>query len=234
MGKTDPTNPNVHKQQSIILVPASAPGIKIIRPMFVFGYDDAPHGHMEMLFDKVCVPKQNIVLGPGRGFEVMQGRLGPGRIHHCMRAIGMAERALEIHILRLTNPAKQAFGKLLGQHQTQTDLVCQSRLEIDQARLLVLSAADAIDRVGAKKALTQIAKAKIVVPSMCLRVLDRAIQVHGGAGVSQDFPLAKFYAFMRTLRIADGPDEVHRQQIAKIEMRRKTLLRAEFHSRGKL
>jgi acyl-CoA dehydrogenase len=232
MGKTDPQNKSIHKQQSIVLVPANTPGITIVRPMMVFGYDDAPHGHMEIEFQNVRVPVSNIILGEGRGFEVMQGRLGPGRIHHCMRAIGMAERALEYHILRLTDPSRKAFGKLLAQHGTAQDAVCQSRLEIDQARLLVLTAAAQIDRLGPKAAMNQIAMAKIVVPQVTLNVLDRAIQAHGGAGVSQDFPLANMYAFMRTLRIADGPDEVHRRQVARNEFKRVPALRQLYTTRG--
>ncbi|KAJ3254354.1 hypothetical protein HK103_007236 [Boothiomyces macroporosus] len=234
MGKTDPKNKLIHKQQSIILVPANTKGITIVRPMMVFGYDDAPHGHMEIDFDNVRVPAKNIVLGEGRGFEIMQGRLGPGRIHHCMRSIGMAERALEYHILRLTDPKKRAFGKLLGEHGTAMDTVCQSRLEIDQARLLVLTAAARMDKEGPKKAMKEIAMAKVIVPQMTLNVLDRAIQVHGGAGVSQVFPLANMYAMMRTLRIADGPDEVHRRQIARDEMKRANTLRSHYERRAKL
>jgi acyl-CoA dehydrogenase len=226
LGRTDPSNVDRYKQQSVIIVPADTPGISIIRPMLVFGYDDAPHGHMEIDFKNVRVPVDNIILGEGRGFEVMQGRLGPGRIHHCMRSIGVAERALEYHILRLHDPKKRAFGKLLGEHGTAKDTICQSRIEIDQARYLVLAAAAEIDTLGAKKAMNKIAMAKIVVPQMVLNVIDRAIQIHGGAGVSQDFPLAKLYSFMRTLRIADGPDEVHRMQISKAEMKRYSQLKA--------
>jgi acyl-CoA dehydrogenase len=231
MGKTDPNNSNIHKQQSVILVPADTPGITIIRAMKVYGFDDAPHGHMEIEFKNVLVPLSSIILGEGRGFEVMQGRLGPGRIHHCMRAIGMAERALEYHLLRLTDPSRKTFGKLLAQHGINQDLVCQSRLEIDQARLLVLNAAAQIDKVGAKGAMNQIAMAKIIVPNMALQVIDRSIQAHGGAGVSQDFPLANMYAFMRTLRIADGPDEVHRRQVARAEFRRVKDIKALYESR---
>ncbi|KAI8912597.1 acyl-CoA dehydrogenase/oxidase [Gorgonomyces haynaldii] len=219
MGKSDPGNKQVHKQQSVVIVPADTPGVKIIRPMLVFGYDDAPHGHMEMVFENVRVPKENVVLGLGRGFEIVQGRLGPGRIHHCMRAIGMAERALECHLHRITDPSRRTFGKLLAQHGTAADAVAQSRLEIDQARMLVLKAADEIDRVGAKKAMKYIAMAKAMMPTVTQNVIDRAIQAHGGAGVSQDFPLAYYFAMNRTLRIADGPDEVHRMQIAKMELK---------------
>jgi acyl-CoA dehydrogenase len=182
-GKTDPTHKEAYRQQSVVLVPANTRGITVVRPMMVYGYDDAPHGHMELLFENVRIPVSNIVLGEGRGFEIMQGRLGPGRIHHCMRSIGMAERALEYHILRLADPSRRAFGKLLGEHGTAPDIVCQSRLEIDQARLLVLTAAAAIDKHGAKKAMNQIAMAKVVIPTMALAVIDRAIQCHGGAGL---------------------------------------------------
>lgn len=233
MGKTNPTA-STYTQQSVILVPADTPGITIIRPMLVFGFDDAPHGHMEIEFKDVRVPISNIILGPGRGFEVMQGRLGPGRIHHCMRAIGMAERALELQILRLTDPNRRVFGKLIGEHGVATDTVCQSRLDIDQARLLVFNAAAAIDRYGAKRAMNQIAIAKVVVPTMACTVIDRAIQAHGAAGVSQDFVLAQMYAFMRTLRIADGPDEVHRRQISRNEMKRASSLRDLYSKRSKL
>ncbi|KAJ3110823.1 hypothetical protein HK100_002895 [Physocladia obscura] len=201
MGKSD-FSAKKHLQQSVILVPADTPGVQVVRPMHVFGYDDAPHGHCEIIFKDVRVPFENIILGEGRGFEVVQGRLGPGRIHHCMRSIGMAERALEYHIIRVTDPARKTFGKLIAEHNPNP--IVDSRLEIDQARLLVLKAADSIDKFGAKGALKEIGMAKIVVPRICCNVIDRAIQAHGAAGVSQDFPLAYFYAAMRTLRIADG------------------------------
>ncbi|KAI8912994.1 acyl-CoA dehydrogenase/oxidase [Powellomyces hirtus] len=226
MGKTDPSNPNKHKQQSVVIVPADTPGITVVRPMTVFGYDDAPHGHMELAFDNVRIPASNMVLGEGRGFEIIQGRLGPGRIHHCMRAIGLAERALEIHLLRITDPSRTAFGKTLSQHGKQSFDIAASRMEIDQARLLVLRAAATMDAKGPKAAMNEIAMAKVVVPNMALAVIDRAIQAHGAAGVGQDFPLAYMYASVRTLRIADGPDEVHTIQIAKQELRRAPALRA--------
>ncbi|KAI9099315.1 acyl-CoA dehydrogenase/oxidase [Phlyctochytrium arcticum] len=230
MGKNDPKNPNKHAQQSVIIVPATARGITIVRPMQVFGYDDAPHGHMEMVFDNVRVPASNMILGEGRGFEIIQGRLGPGRIHHCMRAIGIAERALEYHLLRATNAARTTFGKTLAQHGKTAHDVAASRLEIDQARLLVLRAAATMDAFGPKKALREIAMAKIVVPNMTLSVIDRAIQAHGAAGVSQDLPLAYMYSSVRTLRIADGPDEVHTLQMARQEFKRADGLR-KHHER---
>ncbi|KAJ3023206.1 hypothetical protein HKX48_003984 [Thoreauomyces humboldtii] len=226
MGKNDPANPDKHRQQSVVIVPATAKGITIVRPMSVFGYDDAPHGHMEMVFDRVRVPLDHMVLGPGRGFEIIQGRLGPGRIHHCMRAIGIAERALECHLLRISDPARRSFGKpSLSHHAKQSFDVTASRMEIDQGRLLVLRAADTMDKGGPKVAMNEIAMAKVVVPQMCLRVIDRAIQAHGAGGVGQDFPLAYMYAGVRTLRIADGPDEVHSIQIAKVELRRAQALK---------
>ncbi|KAI9340652.1 acyl-CoA dehydrogenase/oxidase [Zopfochytrium polystomum] len=227
MGKTD-TSAAPHRQQSMIIVPAGLKGITVVRPLTVFGYDDAPHGHCEIIFKDVRVPFANVLLGEGRGFEIAQGRLGPGRIHHCMRSIGMAERALAIHVLRATDPARRTFGKVLAQHGSMGEAIAISRAEIDQARLLVLAAADRIDRggkAGAKMALKEIALAKVVVPSMTLRVIDRAIQAHGAAGVCQDTPLAYMYAGMRTLRIADGPDEVHLASIAKAELRRAANLR---------
>ncbi|KAJ3040547.1 Acyl-CoA dehydrogenase member 10 [Rhizophlyctis rosea] len=232
MGKSDPNNKEKHKQQSVVIVPADTPGIKIVRPMTVFGYDDAPHGHCEMVFENVRVPVENMVLLEGRGFEVVQGRLGPGRIHHCMRSIGMAERALQYHILRATDPTRKTFNKLLAQHGTVAASIAESRIEIDQARLLVLRAAASIDRVGAKKAMNEIAMAKVVVPNVVCQVIDRAIQVYGAGGVGQDFPLAYMYAGMRTLRIADGPDEVHMMQIARRELGRAGSLREEENKRG--
>ncbi|TPX69034.1 hypothetical protein SpCBS45565_g02684 [Spizellomyces sp. 'palustris'] len=226
LGKNDPKNPNKHKQQSVIIVPADAKGVKIVRPMTIYGYDDAPHGHMEMVFDNVRVPAENMILGEGRGFEVIQGRLGPGRIHHCMRAIGVAERALEYHLLRATDQTRTTFGKVLAQHGKTSFDVAQSRMEIDQARLLVLRAAATIDAKGPKAAMNEIAMAKVIVPNITLAVIDRAIQAWGAAGVCQDLPLAYMYGMMRTLRIADGPDEVHTIQIAKVEFRRADALRA--------
>ncbi|RKP04971.1 acyl-CoA dehydrogenase/oxidase [Thamnocephalis sphaerospora] len=224
MGMSAPKHNNIHKRQSIVIVPRNAPGVKVVRPLMVFGYDDAPIGHCELVFDNVVVPKENLILGEGRGFEVIQGRLGPGRIHHCMRAIGMAERALDTMLLRVTE--RRAFGKLLSEQGTILADIAKSRMELDQARQLVLKAADMIDRVGAKHALKEIAMVKVVVPSMALRVVDRAIQAHGGAGVHEDLPLARMWAGLRTLRLADGPDEVHTMQIGKLELRRVKELRA--------
>ncbi len=217
MGKTDP-QADRHSQQSMILVPMDTAGVTVVRPLTVYGYDSAPHGHAEMLFEDVRVPAANLLLGEGRGFEIAQGRLGPGRIHHCMRLIGLAERALEKLCKRASE--RVAFGKPLAAQGVVRESIANSRLEIDQARLLTLKAADMMDKVGNKAARAEIAMIKVVAPSMALRVIDRAVQVHGGAGVSDDFGLAAAWAGARTLRLADGPDEVHRAAIAKLELAR--------------
>ncbi|KAG0167140.1 hypothetical protein DFQ28_007267 [Apophysomyces sp. BC1034] len=220
MGKTDAQNKNKHRQQSILIVPADTPGVTVVRPMTVFGFDDAPEGHCEIVFKNVRVPAENLVLGEGRGFEVIQGRLGPGRIHHCMRCIGSAERALDLMLARVTDPSRRTFGKTLAEHGTIVVDIATSRVEIDQARFLVLNAAKKIDQAMAKGAMKEISMAKIVAPNMLLRVVDRAMQAYGAGGLSQDTPLAHLYAGARTLRFADGPDEVHLNQLGKIELRR--------------
>ncbi len=215
MGKTDPEAPR-HSQQSMIVVPSNAKGIQVIRPLSVFGYDDAPHGHMEVVLKDVRVPVGNILLGEGRGFEIAQGRLGPGRIHHCMRSIGVAERALELMCKRLNS--RVAFGKALSAQGVWHERIAESRIMIEQARLLTLKAAYMMDTVGNKVAKSEISMIKVIAPVMATKIIDWAIQAHGAAGVSGDFPLAYAYAHQRTLRFADGPDEVHRNAIAKLEL----------------
>ncbi|KAI0217485.1 hypothetical protein L0F63_001055 [Massospora cicadina] len=224
LGKSN-AHASKHKQHSILLVPMDTPGVKLVRPLCIFGYDDAPVGHFEVVFDNVRVPAANLILGEGRGFEVIQGRLGPGRIHHCMRSVGAAERALELMLVRVAE--RQAFGRAIIEHgATQTE-VAECRIELEQARLLVLNAAHRIDQVGAKAAWREIAIAKIAAPDLCLKVMDKAIQAFGAAGVSQDFPLAELYAGLRTLRIVDGPDAVHKMQISRHEAKRVPQLKAQ-------
>ena len=218
MGKTDPDGDDVYRQQSMILVPSDTAGIDIKRTLPVFGYDDAPHGHGEIHFDNVRVPASNMLLGEGRGFEIAQGRLGPGRIHHCMRLIGLAEVALEKMCLRAQS--RQSFGKKLSDQGVTRERIAESRIMIDQARLLVLAAADKMDRVGNREARKEIGMIKVAAPIMACQVIDWAIQMHGGGGVSNDFGLAYAYAHARTMRLADGPDEVHRDQIARLELKR--------------
>ena len=217
MGKTDPQAPK-HAQQSMILVPMDTPGVRVVRSLNVFGYDDAPHGHCEVVFENVRVPAANLLLGEGRGFEIAQGRLGPGRIHHCMRSIGLAERALELMCRRLSD--RVAFGGPLSKQGVWRERIAEARCRIDQARLLTLNAAYMMDTVGNKVAKAQIAMIKVVAPNVACEVLDWAIQAHGGAGICDDFPVAYAYALARTLRLADGPDEVHRNAIAKLELAR--------------
>ena len=216
MGKTDPDSPDRHRQQSMVLVPRDAPGVQVLRHLPVFGYDDAPHGHAEILFEDVRVPVENVLLGEGRGFEIAQGRLGPGRIHHCMRAIGMAERALEMTCKRALS--RRPFGKPLADQGVMIERIAESRIKIDQARLLVLHAAWRMDEVGNKEARREIAAIKVAVPAMACAVIDWAIQAHGAGGVSDDFALASMYKIARTLRIVDGPDEVHRHQLGRLEL----------------
>ncbi len=218
MGKTDPTNPNRHLQQSMILVPRDTPGVTVLRHLPVFGYDDAPHGHAEIVFENVRVPVSNMLLGEGRGFEIAQGRLGPGRIHHCMRLIGLAERALERMCKRTLN--RVAFGKPVAAQTVTLERIAHARILIDQARLLTLKAADMMDKVGNKIAARDIAMIKVAAPQMACQVIDWAIQAHGGGGVSDDFGLGHAYAQARSLRLADGPDEVHCNQIGRMELAR--------------
>ncbi|MDB6001332.1 MAG: acyl-CoA dehydrogenase [Rhizobacter sp.] len=218
MGKTDPDNADRHKQQSMILVPRDTPGVTIVRDMTSFGYDDAPVGHPEIIYDNVRVPASNLLLGEGRGFEIAQGRLGPGRIHHCMRLVGLAQRALELMCQRATS--RIAFGKPLGEQGSVREDIAHSHCDVEQARLLTLLAADKMDREGNKAARDLIAAAKIVVPSMACKVIDRAIQIHGGAGVSQDTFLAEAYSYARFMRIGDGPDQVHLAALGKQLLKR--------------
>lgn len=224
MGKTNP-EAGRHQQQSMVLVPSNAPGVTVVRPLSVFGYDDAPHGHMEVALNNVCIPASNLLLGEGRGFEIAQGRLGPGRIHHCMRSIGAAERALELMCKRLNS--RIAFGKPISTQSVWHERIAEARCLIDQARLLTLKAAYMMDTVGNKVARTEIAMIKVVAPNVAAKVIDWSIQAHGAAGVSDDFSLAYSYANQRTLRLADGPDEVHRNAIAKLELAKHMLLTKE-------
>ena len=217
MGKTDPDNPNRHSQQSMILVPMDAPGVTVLRHLPVLGFDDAPHGHAEVDFMNVRVPVENMLLGPGQGFEIAQGRLGPGRIHHCMRLIGLTERALENMCRRASS--RIAFGKAIAEQTVTQERIAESRIMIDQSRLLTLYAASKMDSLGNKAARKEIAMIKVSAPNMACQVIDWAIQAHGGGGLSDDFGLAHAYATARLLRLADGPDEVHRNQIARLELR---------------
>lgn len=232
MAKSNPEQSSVYKQQSVVLVPAETPGVTIHRMLSVYGFDDAPHGHGHITFNNVRVPASNLVLGEGRGFEVIQGRLGPGRIHHAMRSIGAAEKALEYFLARINDPRKKPFGKQLHEHGIMLERVARSRIEIDTARLTVLNAALMIDSKDAKHALKEIAEAKVQIPSMALEVIDRAVQAFGGAGVSQDSPLAYMWAHGRTMRIVDGPDEVHLLQLGRNENKRGQFLLGKHKWQG--
>ncbi|GAA5893855.1 uncharacterized protein JCM6883_003656 [Sporobolomyces salmoneus] len=227
LGKSD-TSAGKYNQQSIVIVPSNAPGVKLVRPMQVFGYDDAPEGHYEVIYDNVRVPKENLVLGWGKGFEIIQGRLGPGRIHHCMRSLGLASRALDLALIRATDPNKTTFGKVLYQHGTVVKDLSDSRIELDQARLLVLGAAMMIDLhpQRAKGAMKEIGMSKIIVPTVVGKIIDRAMQLHGAEGICQDTPLAAMWAGVRTLRYADGPDETHIANLGKMELKRVDEVRA--------
>ncbi|EPQ59538.1 acyl-CoA dehydrogenase NM domain-like protein [Gloeophyllum trabeum ATCC 11539] len=220
LGKSDPNNANTYSQQSMVIVPADTPGVTVVRPMQVFGYDDAPEGHCEIIYDNVRVPLSNLILDWGKGFEIIQGRLGPGRIHHCMRSIGAAQAALDLMIQRVTDPSRKTFGKYLYEHGSVIADIAKCRAEIESSRLLVLSAANQIDKFRAKGALKEIGIAKFVVPSMACRVVDTAMQAFGAEGLSQDQPLAQVFAGLRTLRLADGPDAVHIHQIGRRELKR--------------
>ena len=233
MGKTSPTHPDPYRQQSVLLVQSDTPGIKVERMLSVYGYDDAPHGHGHITFTNARVPTTALVLGEGRGFEIIQGRLGPGRVHHAMRTIGAAEKALEHLLARIHDPAKAPFGKQLHEHGVIVEWVARSRMEIDAARLVVLEAALKIDRAGAKGALREIAEAKVLVPKVALEVIDRAVQAFGAMGVCQDTPLANMWAQIRTLRIADGPDEVHLQQMGRNENKRAKEVQARLDAQKK-
>ncbi|KAK2466520.1 hypothetical protein APHAL10511_002162 [Amanita phalloides] len=228
LGKSDPNNKNAYHQQSMVIVPSDTQGVKVIRPMTVFGYDDAPEGHCEVIYDNVRVPLSNLILGWGRGFEIIQGRLGPGRIHHCMRSVGAASAALDLLIQRATDPNRKTFGKYLYEHGTVIADIAKTRAEIEAARMLVLSAAHQIDKHKAKGAMKEIGIAKFTVPAMAVNIIDRAIQVFGAEGISQDQDLAARWAGLRSLRIADGPDAVHIQQVGRKELKRAELL----HERG--